>query len=172
VDVWQGWSDGDSPWGLTLFLVPFVLIGIGMIIHLGYRIVALFSPLYEVEFGDETLEAGGRMSLSWRRCGGGGTPQSFSLWLIGREEATYRRGTDTTTATELFHESSLFETDVRQMMPAGKCTLELPSDAVPTFEGENNKQQWFVVLTAEVPWRPDVRDEFELMVLPKKGGGL
>ncbi|MBK1828600.1 DUF3592 domain-containing protein [Haloferula rosea] len=170
VFVWQvfkGWRDGDSPWFLTLFMLPFVAVGIGLIIHVFYRIVAVFSPIYVVEIGDDTMSPGSRTSVSWRRRGGYGSPRRLSVWLIGREEATYRRGTDTTTSTELFYEESLFETEVSQMMPAGRCRLDLPEDAVPTFAGKHNKLQWFVVLVADVPRRPDVRDEYEIVVTPQ-----
>jgi hypothetical protein len=164
--VWEGWSKEESPWFLTLFMLPFVAIGIGLIIHFIYRVVAIFSPIYRVELGEDSLKSGGRTSISWRRSGGVGKPRHFSLWLIGREEAIYQRGTNTATATELFHEELLFETEVNLMMPNGRCVIGLPADAVPTFHGEHNKLQWFVVLVADVPWRPDVRDEYEIVVVP------
>lgn len=170
VVITKDWIKGSQPWLFTLFLVPFVLIGLGLIYHFFHSLARLFSPVYELEFGESVLEPGQRTSLSWRRRGGGGKPRHFSLWLVGREQATYRRGTDSVTETELFHESLLFETEVPQMMPAGRCKLELPADSVPTFMGDHNKLQWFVVLMADVPRRADVRDEFELQVRPEKGG--
>lgn len=169
--LWKGWSSGGSPWFLTLFMTPFAVIGIGMVIHFFYRIATLFSPIYHLELGQSVIEAGDRTSVSWRRRGGGGRPRRLSLWLVGREEATYQRGTNTTTSTELFHESQLFETEVRQMMPAGRCSLDVPVEAVPTFEGENNRLLWFVVVVADVPGRPDVRDEYEITIVAQGGGG-
>jgi len=168
--VWEGWRGGDAPWFLTLFMLPFVAIGIGIIVHFFYRVIAVFSPIYQVDLGELTIQPGGRTSMSWRRRGGYGKPRRMMIWLVGREQATYRRGTDTTTSTELFHEELLFETEVSQMMPAGRCQVELPADAVPTFAGDHNKLQWFVILVADVPWQPDVRDEYEVVVQPSEGG--
>ncbi|GAA5478116.1 hypothetical protein Hhel01_01614 [Haloferula helveola] len=165
--MWQGWSRGEAPWFLTIFLTPFVLIGLGLIIHIFYRIFAIFSPMYRVEFSERHLSPGGHASISWRRAGGGGTPRRLALWLVGREEATYRRGTSTSTATSVFHEEALFETETKMMMPAGRVTVDLPADAVPSFRGTHNKVRWFVILTADVPMRPDVKDEYEIDV---KGG--
>ncbi len=169
VFVWQvreGWKNGESPWFLTLFMIPFVLVGIGLILHIFYRFFAIFSPRYAVSIGNRHLAPGGATEVSWERRGGGGEPRKLSLWLIGREEATYRRGTSTTTDTAVFHETPLFETETRMMMPKGRVALELPADAVPSFRGQHNKVRWFVRLQADVPGRPDVGDEYEIEVRP------
>lgn len=170
VFVWQvreGWQKGESPWFLTLFMIPFVLVGLGLIAHVFYRIFAIFSPRYRVAIDQRRLPPGGKTVLSWEREGGGGTPRRLSLWLIGREEATYRRGTNTTTDTAIFHETPLFETEDRMTMPTGRVEVKVPGDAVPSFRGQHNKVRWFVLLLADVPGRPDVRDEYEIEVRPQ-----
>lgn len=169
VFVWQAqkeWQRGGSPWFLTIFLIPFVLIGIGLIIHIFYRFFAIFSPRYAVSIGNRHLTPGAGTTVSWRREGGGGEPRRLSWWLVGREEATYRRGTDTRTDTAIFFERSLFDTQTRLMMPKGEVELSLPADAVPSFRGRHNKVRWFLLLHADVPGRPDVRDEYEVDVKP------
>lgn len=170
VFVWQAraeWQRGESPWFLTIFMIPFVLIGIGLILHVFYRIFAIFSPRYAVSIGNRYLSPGGRTTASWHREGGGGEPRRLSWWLVGREEATYRRGTDTRTDTAIFFERKLFDTQTRLMMPKGEVELSLPADAVSSFRGDYNKVRWFLLLHADVPGRPDVRDEYEIDVKPE-----
>lgn len=168
VIAWKSWQKGNPEWFLTIFLVPFVLIGAGLIGHGFYRFLAIFSPIYDVSWGDDDLMPGDRVRVSWRRVGGGGQPQRLTIWFLGQEEATYQRGSSTSTAKSVFHEAKLFETDKPQMMSAGTCDLMIPVDAVPSFSGAHNKLRWLVKLKAEVPWRPDVSDEHELEV--GKGG--
>ncbi|MGB6223615.1 DUF3592 domain-containing protein [Haloferula sp.] len=162
--AWKSWQRGDGEWFLTIFLIPFVLIGLFLIVHVPYRLMAIFSPVYDLDWGDGALAPGDRVRLSWKRTGGSGRPRKFSIWLVGQEEATYRRGTRTSTATSVFHEANLFETETPLMMPSGACNLVIPEDGVPGFKGEHNKIRWFIRLVADVPWRPDVSDEHELEV--------
>lgn len=169
VIAWKGWQKGDPEWFLIIFMIPFVLIGAGLILHVPYRLLAIFSPIYDVNWGDDDLSPGDRVRVSWKRVGGGGRPRRFTIWMVGQEEATYRRGTNTSTAKSVFHEVKLFETEKPQMMPAGVCDLVIPADAVPSFSGEHNKIRWFLRLKADVPWRPDVNDEHELEIGNGKG---
>jgi hypothetical protein len=171
VMAWKGWQKGDPEWFLIVFLIPFVLIGAGFILHVPYRLLAIFSPIYDVTWGDDELSPGDRVRVSWKRVGGGGRPRRLTIWLVGQEEATYRRGTNTSTATSIFHEAKLFETETPQMMPAGTCDAVIPADGVPSFTGDHNKVRWFLRIDADVPWRPDVSDEHELEVGNGNGKG-
>lgn len=171
--IFKGWGEmgsGVMKWFITIFMIPFVLVGIGLIIHIFYRIFAIFSPIYQVEIADRYLSPGGHTTLTWKRTGGGGKPRKFAIWLIGREEATYRRGTSTSTARACFHEEVLFETESSMMMPRGRVTIDLPPDSVPSFRSRNNKVRWFVMLVADVPFRPDIKDEYEIDVNPTGEG--
>lgn len=166
--LWGSWKSGSIDWFLGVFMIPFVLIGIGLILHFFYRVAAVFSPVYQVDFDRGSLRPGDSTMISWQRVGGSGSPRKVSLRFIGREKAEYRRGTSTAMATELFHEELLSVTSDRLVMSGGNCRLVLPYGAVPTFRGRYSKLQWWVILKVEVPLRPDVYEEYEVDVLPPK----
>lgn len=163
-EVWEGWSKGEPNWFLSLFAIPFLLVGLGLLVNVPYRLLAVFSPVFRLKIEDGRLTPGSRLGFSWRRNGGSGSPRRLSLWLVGVEEATYQRGTSTTTAKELFHEQSLFETDSSLMMQRGECEIRIPKTGVPSFGKKNNKIRWYLRLLAEVPMRPDLREDYEIRV--------
>lgn len=168
-DAWSGLSNSSGigrifGGGLGLFMIPFVLIGIGLAMGALYCLAALFAPRYEVKIGAGRMVPGKSAPIQWRRAGGHGQPRDFLLMLIGREEATYSQGTSTSTARSVFHEQVLFETTVPLSMVQGRVDLTIPDDAVPTFHGKHNKIRWLLRIRATVPRLPDLNDEREITV--------
>ncbi len=168
-DAWSGLSDGSGMGrifggGLGLFMIPFVVIGIGLACGALYCFVALFSPRYEMKLGEGRLVPGRSVPVHWRRAGGRGQPRDFTLLLVGREEATFSQGSSSSTAKSVFHEKVLFETTVPQAMDQGRAELAIPADAVPSFHGEHNRIRWLLCLRATVPGLPDLKDEREIAV--------
>jgi len=152
--------------GLALFMIPFIVIGAGLLIGALYAFLGIFAPRFELQLAIGDLKPGRSVRLQWRRAGGYGQPKDFTLLLVGREEATYSQGSSNTVAHSIFHEDVLFETTIPQAMDAGGVLLKIPDGAVPTFNGTNNRIVWRVCLHAQVPWLPDLRDEREILVLP------
>lgn len=168
-DAWSGLSDHSGigrifGGGLGLFMIPFVLIGIGLAFGALYSWAALFAPRYEVKLGEGRLFPGRSTSIQWRRAGGRGQPRDFRLLLVGREEATFRQGKNQSTAKSVFHERVLFETTVPVAMDQGRVELTIPPDGVPTFHGDHNKIRWLLCIRATVPRLPDLNEEHEIIV--------
>lgn len=150
--------------GFALFMIPFVLVGIGLALGAIYCFFALFGPRYEIQLGEAELAPGRSTSIQWRRTGGRGQPRDFALLLVGREEATWSQGSSNSTARSVFHERVLFETTVPLAMEQGRVELRIPDDGVPSFRGRHNKLCWLLCLRATVPRLPDLRDEREITV--------
>ena len=168
-DAWSGLSNSSGigrifGGGLGLFMIPFVVIGIGFAGGALYCFAALFAPRYEVKIGDGRLVPGKSTSIQWRRAGGHGQPRNFLLLLVGREEATDSEGKNRSTAKSVFHERVLFEATVPLAMDQGRTDLAIPPDGVPTFHGEHGKIRWLVCIRATVPRLPDLNDEREITV--------
>ncbi len=150
--------------GLSLFMIPFVLVGIGLVLGALYCFAAMFGPRYEIQLGEAELAPGKSTSIQWRRVGGRGQPRDFAVLLVGREEATWTNGSNNSTARSVFHERVLFETTVPLAMEQGRVELRIPEDGVPSFRGRHNKLCWLLCLRADLPRLPDLRDEREITV--------
>ena len=139
VIVWKGWAKGDPEWFLTLFMIPFVLIGLFLLFSLPHSFLAIFSPRFDFDLSDPDLKPGLATKFRWKQIGGKGRLTEMTLTLVGLEEATYQRGTDRSTATSIFYQKELFRTTHLPEMISNECDLIFPAEALPSFEGQHNQ---------------------------------
>lgn len=167
--VWGPMRDSGAGDGLGFFFfLPFALVGIAVIAAVIYSLFSLLGPKYEIQIDESNLARGESTQVRWRRSGRA-SATSFALYLVAKEEASYRNGSSTSTATSVFHEQVLFETSVPMAMEKGHVELRIPSDALPSFHGTSNRLRWFLALRAGIPRLPDVRGEREITVrIPTK----
>jgi hypothetical protein len=171
--VWQavrGFREGSPEWFLVIFLIPFVLIGLAAIGAIGYFTLALFSPRPVLTLSGTSVPLGGTLDLQWSMLGRVDKVARLTLYLEGREEATYTRGTDTVTDKKAFATVPVAETADRQEMLAGQATVAVPPDTMHSFAATHNKIVWALHLRADIPRWPDVKEEFPITVLPVLAG--
>lgn len=166
VNVVQEWSRGRHPWFLTLFLTPFVLIGLLLIGMVVVMFLKLFNPRIRLVISSATPALGGELQLSWVFTGAVNRLRELTISLEAREEAQYRRGTSTYTDKETFFRAQLAKTLDRAEIRAGRCLAVLPAHSVPSLDAPNNKIIWCLKVQGDVARWPDVEDEFPLTVLP------
>jgi len=167
--VWQvveGFRSGSPEWFLTIFMIPFVLVGLGAIGAVFYFLLALFNPRPVLTVSSESLPLGGTLDLDWALVGRTRAVQRLTLYLEGREEATYRRGTDTVTDKHVFTTVPVADTTDRYEILAGKGQVAVPPDTMHSFQAPNNKIVWALHVHADVVRWPDVKAEFPIAVLP------
>ncbi|AKC83203.1 hypothetical protein IMCC26134_11205 [Verrucomicrobia bacterium IMCC26134] len=154
---------GGFMWFPLLFMIPFVGVGLVMIVIALHTFSRLFAPSVEVRLDPSLLRLGSRVPFTWRL--GNRGVHKLTIRLIGREEATYQQGTRTTTDKSDFHRSVLFDSSDTLSLNEGRGELILPSaDAAPAFTEPKNRLIWELVFTGEIPWRADVDDRFTLPV--------
>lgn len=171
VFVWQvvqGFRQGHPSWGLTLFMIPFVLVGLGTVAGVVYQFLALFNPRTVVRLGAEQIPLGDQVSLAWEVSGRVERLQKFTVTLTGKEEAKYRRGTSTYTAHNTFLKQELVALTDPLAMAQGQTTLAIPSDTMHSFKTDNNKILWSLTVHGDVPRWPDIKDSFEIVVPPMR----
>jgi hypothetical protein len=173
VFVWQivkGWRAGHGEWFGTIFLIPFMLIGLVLIGGIFYQILALFNPRPRITVSSNAVSLGGMVELDWQFSGRVDRISDLKITLEGREEATYRRGTNTHTDKEVFREILIAEERDRFNMASGRTTFTIPADTMHSFKAENNEIVWTLKIHGDIASWPDVNDEFEFKVLPAGEG--
>jgi hypothetical protein len=166
IDDWN--RMGGFKWFNAAFLVPFVLVGIVLILAvLGSALKWFVSSLtgrIDVEVSTHPLVLGGssRIHVAQR---GLIALKRVELRLICTEAATYIAGTSTATATKEVVRHLIADPDEN---PAGGLPLEIdftvPADAMHSFEAPNNKIIWTLRVTARF-FGFALRDDYRLAVV-------
>ncbi len=167
--VWQaiqGFRRGDPEWALTIFLIPFVLIGLALIGGVFYTILASFNPRPRLTISPGTPRLGTRLRAEWSFRGQVKRIHHLRIVLEGHEKATYRRGTDTHTDREAFISLDLVDTSSEWEIARGSADVEIPEDTMHSFSATNNAVVWSLHLQGEIARWPDVSETFDIEVLP------
>lgn len=159
-------AGGDVEGCLVLFMIPFSLVGLGLLLNVPYQILAAFNPRPHLEIHPAPLALGQASHLTWRWLGASSRISHLTLTLSAREEATYRVGTRTSTATSTFHREVLIDTRDFAAISAGALEINLPIDSMCSFSADRNKVVWKLDLAGEIDRWPDVSESFELAVAP------
>ena len=165
-EAFKSWQRGRPEWFLTLFMIPFVLIGLVMIFVVVYLSLALFNPRATLTVNANAVPLGAALEVEWRLSGRVEAVKRLRIWLEGREEATYRRGTSTYTDREVFATVELAAAEMPHDIREGQRKITVPADSMHSFESANNKILWSLRVHGEIERWPDVSEEFPIVVLP------
>ena len=157
----------DSGWGPRLFMGIFVLAGLGLALAAFYQFLTLFNPRPVLIVSAPAVPLGGSLDVRWRLTGNVRRLAKLTISLRAREEATYRRGTTTTTDKSFFLNTVLFEISDRAQMASGSIKVNIPRDLIHTFTTTNNKVVWMLQVKGDIPKWPDVDAEFPIAVTPR-----
>ncbi len=166
----RGWMDGEGSIFLTLFMVPFVLVGLFLIVGFFHSLMAAFNPRVTITLHSDALRLGDEVKLHWAFTGNPRKIQRFTLTLTGTESATYIRGTDRTTDHHTFHETNIVEHTDTAYIRRGYARLKIPRESMHSFESDNNAVTWGVRVHCDVPNWPDTKDEYPIDIGPLREG--
>jgi hypothetical protein len=165
------WRAGAVPIFGSLFLVPFVVVGLGLVAAVGYCLLATLNPRPRLVLAEAVVPVGGSTLLRWGFAGRTARMVRLNVTLQGREEATYRQGTDTKTDTEVFSTTTLVDTTNAWEIAQGETRVTVPAGTMHSFAADHNKVVWVLALHGEIPSWPDVKEELEIAVVPALGPG-
>jgi len=167
VFVWQLWREPD--WVVGCFLVPFVLVGLVLLVGIPYQLLALANPRPCLRLDDGRLAPGRATTLHWSFAGAAGRLRSLAIRLEGREQVRYRSGDSSSTRREVVARLPLVEQTQRGLLEQGSVRFEVPADAMHSFSGRRSSLDWVLVVHGAMARWPDVQDEFGVVVLAETG---
>lgn len=162
----QAWRAGSPEIALSLFLIPFVLIGLALIVGILYFFLALFNPTAELNFTPSEVRLGNSIQLNWKISGKVERIRELRIRLEAREEATYRRGTRTYTDREVFLKKEIFQTKNAYSMSTGSVSIPIPEESMHSLDTGNNKIIWTLYFEGDIKNWPDVLENYDITVLP------
>ena len=133
------------------------LIGSFATLVAGHALLGLTNPRLSLRCDRATFAPGEPAVIRWRFSRPPRRARGLSIGLFGEERATYRQGTNDTTATDTFFEAVLVDLPAAAGPPPveGSFGLTLPADAMHSFESRNNAIAWGLVARAPVAFWPD-----------------
>lgn len=150
----------------SIFLIPFVLAGLGLIKSAFLSFLAFFSPLIRLS-ASTNIRPADTLEISWSLSGRTSAAEALSIYLEGEEVATYRQGTDTLSDKRRFFKAAIVEIPAGSgIQKTGSATYTLPKDLIPSFATANNKICWSVRVVLGVKSLPDVIEEQEISIIP------
>jgi len=162
----------DHPdWWLTLFVLPFAAVGIGLIYYLvrEIRIVSGVGPTH-VEISDHPLRPGQSYQVLVSQSGRV-TLEQFEVSLVCEEMATYQQGTDTRTDRRVVYRQSLIHFEKVDVIPGAsfeqQAGLVVPMECMHSFTSEHNEIQWKIVVHVDLSGWPPFDRSFPVVVCPE-----
>jgi hypothetical protein len=156
-----------------LLLIPFILVGIALIVCVFYQLLVLFNPRPQMILSNAALALGESSEVRWSFTGNYSRIRRLTIFVEGREEATYpnprptRRGPQTTTETNIFARIRVADLTRQADIGAGRGIFAIPPDTMHSFSAANNKTIWSIILHGEISHWPDVKNQFKLNVAPQ-----
>lgn len=170
----ESWGTGHVEWLLSVFMIPFVFVGmilIGMVI---YYFIALFNSRVTVSVSNARPRLGEKITLTWR-IANSSKVDKLQIYLQGEESAIYNSGgknNNRTTTTSIFEQITVMDTDRREAIHAGKALVAIPQNTMHSFDASNTKITWQFALHGDIKRRPDIKGEYVINVLPLDEDGL
>jgi len=157
-----------------IILIPLLLAGFGFIMAVIYHFLSLFHPRPKLIVSLHPVPMGNEVTLRWKMSGNISIIKDFRIYLAGREETTYKRGTHFVTDKENFSLINIFDKENPEDIKEGTGTFTIPFDSMHTFNARNNKISWHIFVDFKLDcwphiegyWR-DTNQEYEIVVLPE-----
>jgi hypothetical protein len=166
------WNRPD--WLLTLFTIPFLAVGAWSIYDL-IRQCSMYAGIgpTNVEISDHPLRPGGEYMVYLSQSGRLAV-NALALKLVCEEAATYRQGTDIRIERKRVFDRQIDRKTEFRITPRAplecEIKLEIPADAMHSFQSEHNSINWKLVVHGEADAWPVFERSFPIIVHPRNDG--
>lgn len=162
----KSWINGRGEICLSVFILPFVAIGLFFIGMIFREILSLTNPRVQLTLSHGQMRPGQSIEVTWELSGRYDRISRLRIWLEGTEEATYQRGTTTTSDKHVFARIQVVDTSSLLEIRTGRRPLTVPADTMHSLSTGNNKIVWALRVKGEISRWPDLSQDFELLVSP------
>lgn len=149
-----------------LFTSIFLLIGVLILLGAIHSVLQLLNPRIIAVCSHTYLQPGTEFEISWLQKGNPKRIRKLAITLEGKEQVTFRQGTKTRTETSVFFSERVVETTDPSEIASGFRDCQIPENAMHTFDGVSNKIIWTVQVHGDIPFWPDILDDFTVIVYP------
>ena len=157
---------GSFAFVVGLFSIPFLLVGIALIGAVVYQVLSLFNPRPTILLARATVSPGETDEIRWQFDGRIDSISRLTIQLEGREEATFRRGTTTSTDRNVFYRTELLQAARPRDIANGRRPFTIPAGTMHSFHASNNRIIWSLLIHGEIASWPDVKREYLIDVAP------
>jgi hypothetical protein len=166
IGMWRTGRGGGEKWFLTLFLIPFVLIGIGMVFFTIHSFWGLFSPRVRLRLAQASVGLGESVELSWEFTDRTDRIRDLHLQLEGRHESDEGSGKNRRTKTDVFYSADLAHFTSTNDIRAGNVLCTIPRDHAASDSEGAQRVTWVIRLKATIEFGADLNDEYPIHVVP------
>jgi hypothetical protein len=157
---------GQNPWLALTPTLPFVAIGLALIVGTLYVFLSLFNPKLVVVISHQVCSPGQEFEISWMFEGSTSRIHRVRVWIEGEETATYRSGTTDRTDRHVFYRSECVDTTDLGQIASGAQWVHLPVGIMHSFHTPGSTIQYHCRLRGYIAWWPDIDQSYEISVVP------
>ncbi|HBC86564.1 MAG TPA: hypothetical protein DCZ94_06380 [Lentisphaeria bacterium] len=160
-----GWMKGRPEWFLTIFLVPFVLLGLLFLFLVLTSFISLLNPRPRISVSTRTPHPGGKLRIQWainERSAESFRHLSINLECRGGDPGEVK------SQRNILEKFQVIDTDDYLRMPSGSKEILIPENARTTdSSSEGHKILWVISLKGTLKGRPKIDLEYGISVLPR-----
>lgn len=170
--LFTGAFDDATPF-VGLFMIPFVLAGVGLLGFTLHTFLSIFNPNLRLAISRDRLVPGEEFSLRWSI----DRPERVRTLTIVLEKRETISSWDTDnnhhTKTRVLVSTPVVDSSQPREFSRGERRAEIPADGEPVSAASDRKVAWYLKVSGEIPRWPDLSHDFELPVAAEtKGGGV
>ncbi len=167
----QSFRRGNPEWFLTLFMIPFVLVGIGLIGVVIHQFLSLFNPYPVARIRPGQISLGTTAELEWEFKGLFHRIRELRILLTATEHVrnTSEGGKgkqQMAKSSQLVFERELVRLEDPLQISTGRIIIPVPAEAMHSFDGGNCRLVWAVSFRGDIRIWPNIKDELPIVVVP------
>lgn len=135
-----------------------------------YLALALFNPRPIIQISSDRIPLGSSALVAWSFRGRTSSIKHITLTLRAKELIQYSTGSGKSRSTKTeenpFYQMQLIDSDKPDEIRTGQVGIVIPEDTMHSFEAEDNKIIWQIVIQGVVHFWPDIKNEFKIAIVP------